>query len=62
MGYYWSGVAQTMKKGLELGCLAAIDVKNATGIHLEAIFTPGAEQRKKSKNQFSGSLQEFYNG
>jgi hypothetical protein len=59
LGYYWSGVAQSMKKGLELGCLAAIDIKNATGFHLEAILTPGADQRKKTKTNLVAHYRNF---
>lgn len=59
LGYYWSGVAQSMKKGLELGCLAAIDVKNATGFHLEALLTPGVDQRKKTKTNLVAHYRNF---
>lgn len=47
--YFWNGKEQRVKRGLELGCLAAIDVKNRTAFHLAAIQTPPSGQRKKEK-------------
>jgi hypothetical protein len=47
LDWFWSGTAQTTKKGLEIGCLAVVDVKNETAMHMEAIQTPNSEQRKK---------------
>ena len=40
IGYFYSGVAGMVKRGLELGCLAIIDVKQNTAYHLEAVQTP----------------------
>jgi hypothetical protein len=40
VGYFYSGVAGMTKRGMELGCLAVIDVKQNTAYHLEAIQTP----------------------
>lgn len=40
VGWYWSGVAGTTKWGLEIGGLAAIDIDNHTGFHLDAVQTP----------------------
>jgi len=40
VGYFYSGVAGTTKRGMELGCLAIIDVKQNTAYHLEAVQTP----------------------
>jgi hypothetical protein len=40
VGYFYSGVAGMIKRGMELGCLAIIDVKQNTAYHLEAIQTP----------------------
>lgn len=37
---YWSGVAGQAKLGLEIGGIAAIDIKNNTAFHIEAIQTP----------------------
>lgn len=48
LGYFWNGLEKRMKTGLEVGCLAAIDVKNQTAFHLDAIQTlPTKERRKK---------------
>ena len=49
IGYFWSGKDQRAKKGIELGCLAVIDVKNKTGFHLEGIQTPESKERKSRK-------------
>ena len=38
-GYFWSGVAGSMKWGLELSALAVIDVENHTAMHYNAIQT-----------------------
>jgi len=32
IGMFWSGVRQKALRGLEIGCLAFVDVTNATGI------------------------------
>lgn len=40
IGHFYSGVAGAVKRGLEIGCLAIIDVKQNTAYHLEAIQTP----------------------
>ena len=37
VGSFWSGVAGKTKWGLEIGGIAAIDVKNHTAFHLEAV-------------------------
>ena len=49
LGYYWSGQEQKTKKGLELGCLAVVDIKNETAFHLHGVLTPDKQQREKSK-------------
>jgi hypothetical protein len=46
LGWFWSGVAQQTKKGLEISVLACVDVASHTAFHLEAIQTPNKEQRK----------------
>lgn len=33
IGYFWSGCAQKMKRGLEIAGLAIVDVKNHTAFH-----------------------------
>lgn len=39
LGYFWSGCAGRAKWGLEIAGLAAIDIKNHTAFHLEAVQT-----------------------
>lgn len=39
VGYFWSGVAGRAKWGLEIAGIAAIDLKNHTAHHLEAVQT-----------------------
>jgi len=51
VGLFWSGCASSVKWGLEIGGIAAIDLENHTAIHLEAV------QTIPNKNQ---SLLEFY--
>jgi hypothetical protein len=46
-GVFWSGTAQRAKPGLEIGCLATVDVKNNTAFSLEAISTPNPKELKK---------------
>ena len=59
LDYFWSGKEQRVKKGLELGCLAAIDVKNKTGFHLAAVQTPASQERKKNKRSLIGYYRDF---
>jgi hypothetical protein len=33
MGMFWSGVRQRALRGLEIGCLAFVDVANGTALH-----------------------------
>ena len=47
--YFWSGMEQRAKKGLEIGCLAAVDIKNETAFHLSALQTPASVERKDKK-------------
>ncbi|MFY7937669.1 MAG: transposase [Flavobacterium sp.] len=56
---FWNGKEQRVKKGLELGCLAAIDVDNQTALHLEAIQTPHAAQRAKNKSNLIEHYRNF---
>lgn len=62
LGHYWSGKDQKTKKGLELGCLSAVDVKNETGFHLEAIQTPATKERKKQKITLIDHYRDFILG
>lgn len=50
---FWSGKDQQTKPGLEIGCLALVDVSDATAYSIEAIQTPAAMQ---------GKLMEHYIG
>lgn len=43
IGYFWSGCAQSVKKGLEIGALAIGDAVNNTAFHYYAIQTVLAE-------------------
>jgi Transposase DDE domain. len=45
LGRYWSGAAAQALKGLEMGCLACVDVAAQTALHLEAFQTPAAADR-----------------
>lgn len=47
MGTYWSGVSQRALRGLEIGCLAFVDVAAHTAFHGLAVQTPSKEQLKK---------------
>ena len=52
VGWYWSGVANKAKWGLEIGGIAAIDIGNHTAFHLEAVQTPN--------DRGSQTLLEYY--
>lgn len=39
LGRFWSGCAQSVKKGLEIACIAVADVQNHTAFHLLATQT-----------------------
>lgn len=59
LGHYWSGKDQRSKKGLELGCLAAVDVENETAFHLEGVQTPCSVARKKQKSTLIDHYRDF---
>jgi hypothetical protein len=46
VGNFYSGTAQRVKRGIEIGCMAVIDVDNGTGFNLEAIQTPATPKGK----------------
>lgn len=48
VGYFWSGVANRAKWGLEIGGLAAIDIDNHTAFHLEAVQTLNSDDQSLS--------------
>ena len=47
VGYFYSGVAGCTKKGIEIGCIAIIDVKQKTAYHYECEQTPVVEKGNK---------------
>lgn len=47
VGYFYSGVAGMAKRGMELGCLSIIDVKQNTAYHLEAVQTPPVKKNDR---------------
>lgn len=40
VGKFWSGTAQAVKRGIEIGSLAVVDIPNGTAFSLEAVQTP----------------------
>lgn len=50
LGNFYSGCASSYKKGLEIGGIAVIDVKQNTAYHLEAIQSPPAKKEKVKKD------------
>jgi hypothetical protein len=46
IGMFWSGVAQKMKRGLEIGGLALLDLEAHTAFHLLAVQTPNTASLK----------------
>ena len=50
LGYFWSGQAGAVKRGLEIGCFGVGDLGHHTAFHLSASLTPtAAELRKEGK-------------
>jgi Transposase DDE domain len=47
LGMFWSGVRQRALKGLEIGCLAFVDVTAGTALHGEAVQTPSPKSLKE---------------
>ncbi len=52
VGRFWSGQDQAVKRGIEIGSLAVVDIGNGTAFSLEAVQTPmipkGATQEESS--------------
>jgi len=46
LGLFWSGVRQKALKGLEIGCLAFVDVRAGTAMHALAEQTPSPKELK----------------
>lgn len=55
VGYFWSGAAKALKRGLELQGLAIIDLEYKTAFHFAASPTP-VEKSKKSNKQKDESI------
>lgn len=53
---YWSGTVQQVKNGLEAGCLALVDVKDATAYSMEVVQTPVRVSAEESLMKHYGSL------
>jgi len=47
LGMFWSGVRQKALKGIEIGCLAFVDVAAGTALHGEAVQTPSIKELKE---------------
>jgi hypothetical protein len=46
VGKYWSGSAARALWGLELGLLSLVDIDYHTAFHVDALLTPGPDERK----------------
>jgi hypothetical protein len=46
LGMFWSGTRQKVLKGIEISCLAFIDVAAGTALHGEAVQTPSPQSLK----------------
>jgi hypothetical protein len=62
MGMFWSGVHQKALKGLEVSCLAFVDVDAATALHGVAVQTPSPallkEQGKTLVHHYAGIIEK----
>lgn len=47
VGYFYSGCSGSYERGLEIGCISAIDIKQNTAYHLEAIQSPAWSKKQK---------------
>lgn len=47
LGMFWSGVRQVALKGLEIGCLAFVDVREGTALHGIAVQSPSPKSLKE---------------
>lgn len=57
MGKFWSGVAQRVKRGLEIMALGAISLSRHSCVMLGAVQTPSADLRRKADD---ASMIEWY--
>ena len=58
---YWSGTAQQVKKGLEAGCLAVVDVKDATAYSMEVVQTPVAGETESLMKHYTRLITQRVN-
>lgn len=56
LGYFWSGQAGQVKRGLEITGIAAIDVDNHTGFHLEAVQTILKEDKNSTLTEIYANI------
>lgn len=56
-GHFWSGKDQRAKPGLEIGCLALIDVADETAYSTEAVQTP-ANRKEKLMEHYVGIIKK----
>ncbi len=59
LGYYYSGVESRYKRGLEIGNLCAIDLKQNTAYHIHAVQSPSA---RKDEMEAGKTLIDHYAG
>ena len=57
--YFWSGKDQRALKGLEIGCLAMVDVDYHTAFHLEALQTPTPIELKAKGKTMVGHYTDY---
>jgi hypothetical protein len=50
VGRFWSGKDQAVKRGIEVGAMAVVDVKNGTALSLEAVQTPRINKNETGEN------------
>lgn len=53
IGYFFSGSDGCYKRGLEIGCLGVIDVKQNTAYHLDSIQSPLLSKKEKEEKNIS---------
>lgn len=56
VGYFWSGSANAVQWGLELGCLAVADVENHTAFHYHATQTKHIKGEEKLLGYYAGII------
>lgn len=56
VGYFWSGCAQAMKWGQEIGCIAAVGIQQRTALHYKAVQTPAKPEQKTLLDYYADLL------